>query len=90
MKRQEEMIQNLLQQIGQLGAQNQRTTRAQNEAGPSNAAPELGGTHLAHVDPNTGRETRTSEQPDSDRRMNAQSGGQTPESSHGIGGADRR
>ena len=42
MKRQEEMIQNLLQQIGQLGAQNQGTTRIQNGAGPSGAAPELG------------------------------------------------
>ena len=86
MKRQEEMIQNLLQQIGQLGAQNQGTTRIQNGAGPPSAAPELGGTHLGHVDPNTGRETRTSEQPGGNGGMNAQPGGQTPESSHGLGG----
>ena len=51
MKRQEEMIQNLLQQIGQLGAQNQGTTRAQNEAGPSGITPGLGGAPMENVGP---------------------------------------
>ena len=51
MRRQEEMIQNLFQQIGQLGAQNHKPDRA----GPSGAAPGLGGIPQEHVDPTLGR-----------------------------------
>ena len=65
MRRQEEMIQNLLQQIGQIGAQIQGATGVQNGAEPSGAAPELGGNpqaaddYQSGVDPAWGHHTRS-------------------------------
>ena len=56
MKRQEELIQSLFQQIGQLGAQNGGADEVQNGAGPSGIAPGLWGTHLEHVVPILERE----------------------------------
>ena len=86
MRRQEEMIQNLLQQIGQIGAQIQGATGVQNGAGPSGAAPELGGTHAEHVDPTPGSEMGASEPPGSNRGMNVQPGRHTHENSRGLRG----
>ena len=86
MRRQEEMIQNLLQQIGQIGAQIQGATGIQNGAGPSGAAPELGGTHAEHVDPTPGSEMGASEPPGSNRGMNVQPGRHTHGNSRGLGG----
>ena len=80
------MIQNLLQQIGQLGAQNQGATGVQNGAGPSGVAPELGRTHARHVNPILERETGASEQPGGNRGVNAQSRGQIPEFPRELGG----
>ena len=51
MKKQEELIQSLFQQIGQLGTQNRGADGVQNGAGPSGVAPGLGGTHMENVDP---------------------------------------
>ena len=77
MKRQEEMIQNLLLQIGQLGAQNQGATRVQNGVGPSGTAQELGGTYPKHVDPIPGAVPGGAAQRGVDREANARSGEQT-------------
>ena len=75
MKRQEELIQNLFQQIGQLGAQNREADGVQNGAGPSGVAPGLGGTPMENVDPISERERGASAQPGSSRGVNAQSRG---------------
>ena len=86
MKRQEELIQNLFQQIGQLGAQNQGATGVQNRAGLSEAAPELGGTHLEHTDPIPRRASSVLEQYGIGRGTEAQPGGQIPEFPREHGG----
>ena len=86
MKRQEELIQSLFQQIGQLGAQNKEANGVQNGAGPSGVAPELGGMHMENVDPILERERAGSAQPRSSRGVNAQSRGQIPELPRELGG----
>ena len=90
MKRQEELIQSLFQQIGQLGAQNREANGVQNGAGPSGVAPELGGTRMENVDPILEREREGSAQPRSSRGVNAQSRGQIAEFPHELGGQDER
>ena len=88
MKKQEELIQSLFQQIGQLGAQNREANGVQNEAGPSGVAPGLGGTPMENVGPISEGERGVSAQPGDSRGMNAQSRGQISEFPRELGGQD--
>ena len=86
MKRQEELIQSLFQQIGQLGTQNRETDGVQNGAGPSGIAPGSGGAHLEHEDLVPEGERGVPTQPGGNRGMNAQSRGRFQNSLVNSGG----